>query len=67
MTLILFLAKKIQGTQVNLSVSLEKPDITIHRGTVSTQILEPSRRIPRIMLKILCFNGATNFSKYHWG
>ena len=36
--------EKFQGTHVNLSVLIEKPDIT-YTGTLSTESLEPSCRI----------------------
>ena len=55
--------RSFQGTQANLSVLLEKPDIT-YRGTLNTESLEPSCRIsprPRIMLKIFYFSGSHQF------
>ena len=50
--------RSLQETQVNLSVLLDKPDIT-YSGIFNTESLEPSFRIsprPRTMLKIFYFN-----------
>ena len=54
-----------QGTQVNLSVLLEKPDTRIHSGTLNMESLKPSCRIcPRTKdhaEKALCQWGLPDF------
>ena len=55
--------RSFQGTKVNLSVLLEKPDIT-YRGALNREFLELSCRIsprPMIMLKILYFSEDHHF------
>ena len=55
--------RSFQGTKVNLSVLLEKPDIKYH-GTLDKESLGPSCRIsprPRTILQILYFCGDHQF------
>ena len=55
--------RSLQETQVNLSVLLDKPDIT-YSGIFNTESLEPGFRIsprPRTMLKIFYFSRGIQF------
>ena len=59
--------RSLQGTQVNLSVLLEKEISRNHRGTLDTEFLEPSCRIsPKTYDHAENISvEAINLSKYH--